>query len=266
MRHRGGPDLDPLTSPRGGEVPRSDRAPVLPSRYSIERIVLASLALAVALLLAAPLRASETDGIDDPLEPVNRAVFAFNLLLEDYALDPAYRAYVAVTPPLAQRGAYNFLQNLQQPLVAVSSGLGGDLDNAGNAGLRFLVNSTAGVFGVMDVARHFDLEARPVDLGAALCRHGLPDGPYIVLPLLGPASLRSMTGKVLTHATLVGLLGPLLYPIYSSKRFTEYVEERPELDFTMAGALDAYVRERAIFRQREAARCLGEAAEAVDGD
>jgi len=225
-----------------------------------------ALAALFALLSAAPARAAEVVDDHDPFERVNRTVFAFNLLLEAYAFDPAYRAYVAVAPPLVQRGAYNILQNLQEPVVVVTSGLGGDLGNAGAAGLRFLVNSSAGVLGVMDVARHFDLQARPVDLGAALCRHGVPDGPYLVLPLLGPASLRSLTGKAVTHATLAGLIGVALYPIYSSKRFTEYVEGRPETDFVMAGALDPYVRERAIFRQREAERCLGEEAEVIDGD
>lgn len=217
-------------------------------------------------LLAAPAQAAEIVDEQDPLEPVNRAVFAFNLLLEERALDPLYRAYVAAAPPPVQRGAYNVLQNLQEPIVVVASGLGGDLDNAGTAGLRFLVNSTAGVFGVMDIASRFDLQTRPVDLGAALCRHGLPDGPYLVLPLLGPSSLRSLTGKAVTHATLAGLIGGLLYPLYSSKRFTEYVEGRPEMDLSMAGALDPYVRERAIFRQREAERCLGEGAAAIGRD
>lgn len=200
----------------------------------------------------------------DPLERANRLVYAFNLLVEAHALDPFYRFYVRTLPPSLQYGVYNFFQNLQEPVVAASWGLEGELGNAGRAGLRFAVNSTAGVLGVMDVARHFRLERRKTDLSATLCRYGLPGGPYLVLPVLGPSSLRDLAGRMATNVTLYAAVGSLFYPYYSGKLLTEYVEERPEMDLALAGAVDSYVRNRAIFRQREAERCREETPEAAD--
>jgi|GEM_PF-1126341 len=200
----------------------------------------------------------------DPLEPVNRFTYAFNLLIEDVALDPFYRLYVRVLPEPVQQGAYNVFQNLQEPVVAASWGLEGELGNAGRAGLRFAVNSTAGVLGLMDVARHFRLERRKTDLSATLCRYGVPSGPYLVLPVLGPSSGRDLVGRVATNLTIYAALGPLFYPYYSGKLLTEYVEERPEMDMALAGAVDGYIRNRAIFRQREAERCREETPEAAD--
>lgn len=200
----------------------------------------------------------------DPLERVNRLTYAFNLRVEQLALDPLYRFYVQALPPPLRRGAYNFFQNLQEPVLAASAGLEGDFENAGIASLRFVVNSTAGVLGLMDVARHFRLRSRKTDLSATLCRYGVPGGPYLVLPVLGPSSARDLVGRVATNMTLYAALGSLFYPYYSGKLLTEYVDERPDLDMAMAGAIDPYVRNRAIFRQREADRCREETPEATD--
>lgn len=200
----------------------------------------------------------------DPLERVNRLTYDFNLRVERLALDPLYRFYVQALPPPLQRGAYNFFQNLQEPVVAASAGLEGDFENAGLASLRFAVNSTAGVLGLMDVARHFRLRSRKTDLSATLCRYGVPGGPYLVLPVLGPSSARDLVGRMATNLTIYAALGSLFYPYYSGKLLTEYVDERPELDMAMAGSIDPYVRNRAIFRQREAERCREETPEAAD--
>lgn len=200
----------------------------------------------------------------DPFERLNRATYRFNLLVESLALDPPYRLYRDRMPQPLQRGVYNFFQNLQEPVFAATAVLEGDLRNAGVAGLRFTVNSTAGLLGLMDVARHFELQTRKTDLGALLCRYGAPAGPYLVLPVLGSSSVRDLTGRVATNSLLYGLIGNLFVPYYAGKLASEYVHDRPGLDQAMAGAIDPYVRNRALFRQREAGRCGEEPESARD--
>ena len=233
-----------------------------------------SLALALSIATAGPARAADeappaaADDLGeraesllremesgDPLERINRVTDSFNNLVEEHALDPFYRFYTGKVPPDVRRGVSNVFRNLREPITAVSSALEGDLENARVAGLRFAINTTAGGLGVLDVAEDFDLRSRRMDLGATLCRYGLPEGPYLVLPIVGPTSARDLAGRVVTNVTIYNFAGNLFYPYYGGKQLSEYVDTRPDIDMALTGAVDAYARKRSIFRQSEAVLC-----------
>ncbi|MGE0254891.1 MAG: VacJ family lipoprotein [Alphaproteobacteria bacterium] len=194
-------------------------------------------------------------GSGDPLEPLNRLTDSFNNLVEEHALDPFYRFYTGKVPSEVRKGVSNVFRNLREPITAVSSALEGDLANAGVAGMRFALNSTVGGLGVLDVAEDFGLQSRRMDLGATLCRYGIPEGPYLVLPIIGPTSARDLVGRVTTNITIYSFAGALFYPYYGGKQLSEYVDQRPDVDLAMTGAVDAYARKRSIFRQSEAVLC-----------
>ncbi|MEY8248486.1 MAG: VacJ family lipoprotein [Bermanella sp.] len=130
----------------------------------------------------------------DPWEDWNRDVFAFNETLDYYTLKPVAQAYRNVTPQVVDDAISNVFSNLGEPVVIVSDlAQGKFLDALADTG-RFLINSTIGVLGVFDVARHMGLEKHNEDLGQALAFWGVASGPYLMLPILGPSTVRDAAG------------------------------------------------------------------------
>ena len=140
------------------------------------------------------------DEIYDPIEPINRAIFSFNNVADRIVLEPISKGYKKLPSPV-QSGISNFLSNLRAPLVVVNQLLQGQGENAIQSTGRFLVNSTVGVFGLIDVAEKIGLEEKEEDFGQTLATWGVGDGFYIVLPLFGPSNLRDTTGMVMTMVT-----------------------------------------------------------------
>jgi len=140
------------------------------------------------------------DEIFDPLEPVNRAIFSFNNFADKIILEPAAKGYKKLPSPI-QSGIGNFLNNLKLPLVVVNQLLQGQGKNAAESSGRFIVNSTAGLFGLIDVAEKIGLEQKQEDFGQTLATWGVGDGFYIVLPIFGPSNVRDTAGMVLTYTT-----------------------------------------------------------------
>ena len=140
------------------------------------------------------------DEIYDPIEPINRAIFSFNNVADRIVLEPISKGYKKLPSPV-QSGISNFLSNLRAPLVVVNQILQGQGSNAAQSTGRFLVNSTIGVFGLIDVADKMGLEEKEEDFGQTLATWGIGDGFYIVLPLFGPSNLRDTTGMVMTMMT-----------------------------------------------------------------
>ncbi len=138
--------------------------------------------------------AEETEGANDPLEPVNRAVYVFNDKLDRYVLKPVATGYRAVIPAPVRTGVSNFFRNLREPAVLVNDVLQGKFKDAASDLGRFLTNSTLGVFGLVDVASHFGLDRHNEDFGQTLAVWGVGGGPYLVLPLLGPSNIRDGIG------------------------------------------------------------------------
>ncbi len=137
------------------------------------------------------------DEIYDPIEPINRAIFSFNNVADRIILEPTAKGYRKLPTPI-QSGITNFLSNLRAPLVVINQILQGQGDNAVQSTGRFLLNSTVGVFGLIDVAEKIGLEEKEEDFGQTLATWGVGDGFYIVLPLFGPSNLRDTTGMVMT--------------------------------------------------------------------
>ena len=131
----------------------------------------------------------------DPLEPVNRAVFSFNRAADRYVLRPVAKGYTDITPAPVQRGVGNFFSNLGEPLTIVNGLLQGKFEQAASDTGRFLLNTTAGLGGVMDVATNAGLSRHDEDFGQSLGRVGIGPGWYLMLPLLGPSNNRDLLGR-----------------------------------------------------------------------
>ena len=132
--------------------------------------------------------------INDPLEPMNRKIFAFNEVLDDYVLVPAARVYRFLTPRLLRDRIADALANVKSPLIVGNDLMEGNVSRAGVALARFVLNSTFGVGGLMDVAKPMGLPGHTADLGQTLAVWGVGEGPYLVLPLFGPSNFRDAAG------------------------------------------------------------------------
>ena len=150
---------------------------------------LIGLGLAVALMGCAT-----TSNENDPLEGWNRGVQSFNDSFDDYAMKPIAQGYHWIMPEFADQGVSNFFSNINDIAVTINDFLQFKLAQTGLDGSRFLINSTAGLGGLIDVASMLDLDKHHEDFDQTLGVWGMPTGPYLVLPLLGPSSPRGVAG------------------------------------------------------------------------
>jgi phospholipid-binding lipoprotein MlaA len=223
-----------------------------------------SCTLAVTALLwtlaTTPLAAQQDDG--DPLEPINRAIFGFNRVVDGLILDPLATGYGAFVPDLAKTGIRNFLDNLRSPVVFVNDLLQGNPDKAGVTLGRFLLNTIAG-FGLFDVATEAGFEKHRSDFGQTLGVWGAGEGFYLVLPILGPSSLRDATGLGVDALVLdpLGYISPLTDAVPLEVRIGRTVVDGIDARWRLDGAiddvfrnsLDPYATFRTVFRQRREA-------------
>ncbi len=153
-------------------------------------------ALAAAALLGACATPSQRQPDPrDPLEGLNRGVYRFNTAVDRAVLRPAARGYRRITPAPVRRGLGNFVDHLQYPRVIVADVLQGKFRDGGRDLVRFVSNTVFGL-GFFDPAARAGLEAHKEDFGQTLGRWGIGPGPYLMLPLLGPATLRDAVGRV----------------------------------------------------------------------
>jgi phospholipid-binding lipoprotein MlaA len=190
---------------------------------------------------------------DDPLEGFNRLMFGLNDFLDTYILVPVAEVYRFIMPEPLRRMGRNFFENLNEPVVAINDLLQGDLENAGVAVGRFVVNSTIGLFGFFEVAEEIDLKQHPANFGQTLHSYGLNSGPYIVLPFFGPSTLRDSVGSGVDS-----FLNPLTYVLDFETRMylkaSELVVKREEfldeVEKLKKGSVDYYAAMRSAWRQR----------------
>ena len=147
-------------------------------------------ALVLVLALAGAGCASTRSDPRDPLESVNRAVYVFNEKADEMVLRPAARLYRNVTPSGLRDGVRNFFNNLDDLYIGANNLLQGKVEQTMSDLMRIAVNTTLGFFGVIDWASDMGLEKHNEDFGQTLARWGVGDGVYLVLPLLGPSTLR----------------------------------------------------------------------------
>ena len=131
---------------------------------------------------------------DDPFESFNRSMFEFNEGVDKYAFKPAAKGYDFIMPSIASKGVSNFFSNIDDIVVFFNELLQFKIAAAVATSARFVFNTTFGLFGLIDVASHMDLPKHNEDFGQTLAVWGVPSGPYLVLPILGPLTFRDTAG------------------------------------------------------------------------
>ena len=195
--------------------------------------------------------------VNDPLEPLNRAIFGFNLAIDKALLRPVSIAYRDVIPKPGRDGVRNFLDNLENPVVLANDVLQGSPQRAGTTVGRFVINSTIGIAGLLDVATGFGLERHDEDFGQTLGVWGFPEGPFLMLPILGPSPPRDSVGLVvdyfidpLTYVfenNDVEWLSVVRYGVRAVDSRSRSIETLDEIERT---AIDFYATVRSLYRQQ----------------
>lgn len=157
------------------------------------RGLIAAFGVATACVLA-PATASAQEEVSDPFEGFNRNMFAVHEAIDQAVLEPVARGYRAITPAPVRTGVRSFLQNLRSPVIFANDVLQGEFGRAGTTAARFGINSTIGIGGVFDPATTMGLERHDEDFGQTLGRWGVPSGPYLFIPLMGPTNFRDGVG------------------------------------------------------------------------
>ena len=153
-------------------------------------------AWAVLALVALLCGCAAAPSKQDPLEPMNRAVFTFNEKADQFVLKPVAQAYKAVTPTPVRTGVGNFFGNVADLLTGVNNLLQGKPEQAGDDFGRVMLNTSLGIGGLFDIATEAGIEKHDEDLGQTFGVWGAAPGAYLVLPILGPSSVRDAAGTL----------------------------------------------------------------------
>lgn len=201
---------------------------------------------------------------NDPLEPTNRVFYAVNNGLDTVILKPAALAYRYVVPGAVRDGVHHVLSNIGSPVQLANDMLAGKPRRAGDTTMRFLINTTAGVFGIFDVATGWGYPDHDADFGMTLASWGVPEGPFLFLPVLGPTDPRDAAGFgadiALDPFTWIGT-GPN-HPGWTAFTWSRFglnaVDSRERvldpLDQIKKTALDPYATFRSLYRQHRHAQ------------
>lgn len=230
------------------------------TRSLLRSAAVAAFALALSGCASNPGANTADQTISDPLEVPNRFVFAVNEAADVLLIRPATEVYVGVAPDPVREAVHNFMQNLLGPLYIANNLLQGDFQGAQVSTGRFMTNTLLGLGGVLDVATVAGLPEQQEDFGQTLAVWGLGDGPYIVLPLIGPSNLRDTAGfavdtvadptRIWAYATdhkglMVGRAG-----IVTIDRRSQLLKE---IDDLRRSSLDYYATVRSLYAQQRAA-------------
>ncbi len=198
--------------------------------------------------------------VNDSFEASNRAVFAFNDAVSDVLIHPVVKGYRTVVPSPARKGLTNVLRTLRSPVNLGNQLLQGDMEGAGNVVKRTVINVLVGAGGLFDVAGYEGIEYEAEDFGQTLAVWGVDHGPYLVVPLIGPSSLRDYTGYFVD-----GFADPLRWylfninedGLYYTKVGLDYLDLRESLVDVLeeleASSVDYYAATRSIYYQRRQA-------------
>lgn len=196
---------------------------------------------------------------NDPLEPMNRAFLEFNLFLDRMFLKPVAFVYKETIPADGRRSVRNFLGNLRSPVILANDLFQGEFDRAGNTIMRFTINSTIGLGGLLDVAQELGYRSHEEDFGQTLAVYGAGEGPYLMLPIFGPSNPRDALGLIVDI-----FLDPFSYLFNSADvdwaspaRFTTSAvdiraQRYDQINSLQRESLDFYATLRSLYRQRRA--------------
>jgi phospholipid-binding lipoprotein MlaA len=163
---------------------------------SIEaRLMLLAMVLAFSSGCASS-KAVQNNRVYDPIEPFNRAMYKVNDIGDRYVVRPVAVGYQRGLPPQMRSGIKNFFSNIKYPVTIVNDFLQGKFRDGGRDTGRFVLNTTVGLFGFFDPATRIGLMENDEDFGQTLGKWGVGEGPYIVLPVFGPRTLRHLTGDL----------------------------------------------------------------------
>lgn len=228
-----------------------------------------SLSLVLVPSLVLMLSGCATQSNKDPLEGMNRGIYKFNQVADDAVIKPVAKGYKAITPTPIRTGVNNFFSNLGMITTVVNDLLQLKFAHAFTDAGRFVINSTFGIAGFIDVASMDKIEKRKEDFGQTLGYWGVGSGPYLVLPLLGPSSVRDTTGLVVDTTTS----DPITYThnigeirLHNQLRTAQFIDKRAELltatDLVDDASLDPYAFTRDAYLQRRASQIQDGAAQA----
>lgn len=193
---------------------------------------------------------------DDPLEGFNRLMFDLNDRLRVRLFHPVTDFYLRTTTPPVQAGVRNFFANLREPVTIASSLLEGEFRDAGNATARFGLNTTVGIVGIFDPAAAMGYPAKMRDLEETLCVYGLPSGPYLVLPIFGPGTIRDAAGRLTTLVAYYEAMGVSIYvPYRITDIAVQSIDVQRKLTLLDSISVDPYVTQRAIYLTARKLNC-----------
>lgn len=215
--------------------------------------------LAICVLSLATISGCATQSNKDPLEGLNRGVYKFNDVADKAIIKPVAVAYKTITPSPIRTGFNNFFTNLGSITTVFNDLLQFKFAHAFTDAGRFVINSTFGIAGFIDVAGKDNIRNRKEDFGQTLGYWGVGSGPYLVLPFLGPSNLRDTTGLVFDIVTS----DPITYPhnigqvrLSNQLRAAQFLDKRTELltatDLVDEASLDPYAFTRDAYLQKRA--------------
>jgi phospholipid-binding lipoprotein MlaA len=201
---------------------------------------------------------------NDPFEPVNRRIFEFNRVLDGLVIKNLAEFYTTVVPERVRTSLRNALENLNEPVVFANDMLQTQFGRAGTTVARFTINSTAGVAGLFDVATDWGFPEQTGDFGQTLYSYGVPDGPYIVIPILGPSTPRDGIGQGVDGffdpfnrlAKTEGWAG-MSQSRFAASGLDERAQALPQLDEMQRTSIDFYAQLRSLYRQNRAQQLNG---------
>jgi phospholipid-binding lipoprotein MlaA len=195
---------------------------------------------------------------NDPLEPTNRVFYAINNGIDTVILKPAAQAYRFILPGPVRQGIHNVLANIGTPMQLTNDMLEGKPRRAGDTTMRFLINTTVGVLGIFDVAKKWGYPDHDADFGMTLANWGVPEGPFLFLPVLGPSDPRDAIGFGVNIAidpfTWIGGSHDTGWTAFNWSRWGIGALDQRErvldtLDQIKKTALDPYATFRSLYRQ-----------------
>jgi phospholipid-binding lipoprotein MlaA len=216
-----------------------------------------------------------TNDPNDPWERSNRRALDFNLALDDSVIRPTAEVYRVLLPEWLRTRIRNFLNNLEEPTMAANAILQARFLDAGRSVMRLFINTTAGAVGLFDVATAEGIAPVRADFGQTLYSWGVPDGPYLVLPLVAPNNVRDMVGSIVdTFGSPAGIATSFAFAEVTAQligigrgmlgSLDFRAENLDELEALRRDSIDFYARLRSVIRQRRNAE-LGRAAETGQG-
>ncbi len=210
--------------------------------------------LACGVMASTNLMAKDKYTVADPYESFNRKMYDFNESVDHYVASPIANGYKAITPDFLQTGVFNFFNNLKNFNVVINDVLQAKFSQSASDMGRLTMNTTAGLGGFFDVAKHVGLEQNDEDFDQTLAVWGIPKGSYLVLPLLGPMTTRSAPASAFDAAT-----NPASYvsipanfisaPVQFMSALNARANAEGALKFINEAAMDKYVFTRESFLQ-----------------